>query len=317
MSIFLQLAPMQAMTDIVFMNNYNRIFGGFNEMMAPYILATSKSLIKTARLKKIHSKLDENIVLIPQLLSNDAEGFIYYANKLYDEGFRKVNWNLGCPFPFVTKKNRGAGLLPYPDIIDSILDKITPKIKIDLSVKVRLGLNNEEEINQVIKVLNNYPIVETIIHPRTAIQKYNGSANIDFFSKIYSNLNMPVIYNGDIVKKEQVIDMQKQFPDLKGYMIGRGAFINPFITNQIAGIEYSDTDKINKYKDLYFSLHKYYKETTQDDIGFLHRMKDLWGYFSQSFDKGEDYIFTLRTINDVEKFESTVNNIFKTGTFKI
>ena len=173
------------------------------------------------------------------------------------------------------------------------------------------------EILPIIDILNSYPIVETIIHPRTAAQKYEGVANKDVFKDIYPKFNMPVIYNGDIINKDQVFDMEKQFPNIKGFMIGRGAFINPFITNQINGIEDSNTEKINKYKDLYFTLHNHYKEHTKNDIGFLHRMKELWWYFSQSFHKGDSYLFALRTINDISVFEDTVNNIFTSGKLKV
>lgn len=322
MAIFLQLAPMQAMTDIVFINAYNSTFGGitsggFTEMMAPYLLATSKSPIKINRIKKYYSELDSGITMIPQLLSNEAEGFVHYSNQLYDMGFGKVNWNLGCPFPFVTKKMRGSGLLPHPERIDSILDGIMPKIKTTLSIKIRLGLYHPDEILPIIEILNKYPIVETIIHPRTASQLYEGLADKEFFKDIYPKLNMPVIYNGDITKKEQIFEMEKQFTNIKGYMIGRGAFINPFITNQINGIEDTDADKIIKYKELYYTLHNHYKAHTKTNIGFLHRMKELWWYFSQSFHKGESYLFALRTINDIDVFEDTVNNIFTSGKLKV
>ncbi len=316
MAKFLQLAPMQAMTDVHFMNTYHKIFGGFNEMMAPYIMASSNSPMKLQTMQKHFLELDDGITLIPQLLSNDAKGFLYYANLLFDLGFKKINWNLGCPFPYVTKKQRGAGLLPYPDKIDEILDKIMPKLKPSLSIKIRLGLHEQNEIIPIISVLNHYPIVETILHPRTAAQKYEGKANKHFFGEVFPKFNMPVIYNGDIIYKEQVNEMERTFLGVKGYMIGRGAFINPFITNQINGIEFTDAEKLDKFKEFYFTLHNYYKEKTQTNLGFLGHMKNLWWYFSQSFVKGDSYLFALKTINEIALFENVVNNIFASGKLK-
>ncbi len=317
MAKFLQLAPMQAMTDVHFMNTHHKIFGGFNEMMAPYIMAASNSPMKMQTMQKHFAELNNGITLIPQLLSNDTDGFLYYANMLYDLGFTKVNWNLGCPFPYVTKKQRGAGLLPFPDKINEILENILPKLKPLLSIKIRLGLHGQNEIMPIIDVLNRYPIAETILHPRTAAQKYEGMANKSFFAEIYPKFNMPVIYNGDIINKGQVNEMENLFPDIKGYMIGRGAFINPFITNQINGVEFTDAEKMDKYKEFYFALHNYYKKKTQTNLGFLGRMKDLWWYFSQSFHKGESYLFALKTINDISAFEVVVNNIFESGKLKV
>lgn len=309
----LQLAPMQAMTDIFFMNTYHQIFGGFSEMMAPYISASSNSPIKIKNLQKYFAELNQGITLIPQLLSNDANGFLHIANLLADLGYNKINWNLGCPYPFVTKKQRGAGLLPFPERIQEILDKISPELKTKLSIKIRLGLNDREEILPLINIFNQYPIEEIIIHPRTAEQLYEGSANKEIFNELFPKLNMPVIYNGDILRKEQVFEVEKSQPNIKGFMIGRGAFINPFITNQINGVEFSDEEKRIKYQQLYFELHNHFKEKSKSSDKFLSRMKELWWYFSQSFEKGDAYLFALKTINQIDTFEDTVKRIFENG----
>jgi len=317
MAKFLQLAPMQALTDVHFMNTYQTAFGGFTEMMAPYIMASGKSHIKVQHVRSYFSNLHDDITLIPQLLSNDAEGFIYLANTLYDLGFNKINWNLGCPSPFIMKKLRGAGLLAYPDKIETLLENIIPHLKPTLSIKLRLGINYTDDIFPIIDILNKFPIAETIVHARTASQHYEGKANKTFFGEIYPLFNMPVIYNGDILTKEDIFEMESVFPNLKGFMIGRGAFINPFITNQINGIELTDAEKVEKYQEFYFELHNYYKTKTQTELGFLGRMKELWFYFSQSFHKGESYLFALKTINEIPLFEQTVKNIFASGKLKV
>lgn len=317
MAKFLQMAPMQAMTDIHFMNTYQTFFGGFTEMMAPYIMASGNSPMKVQKVQKHFLDLNSEIKLIPQLLSNDADGFLYFANTLYDLGYTKINWNLGCPNPFVMKKQRGAGLLAYPDKIEELLENIVPNLKPEFSVKIRLGLTHSDEVFPIIKILNKFPIGETIVHTRTAAQNYEGMANKEFFKEIYPLFNMPVIYNGDILTKEHVTELEDIFPNIKGFMIGRGAFINPFITNQINGIICTETEKLSKYKDFYFELHNYYKVKSQTEQGFLGKMKDLWFYFSQSFHKGESYLFALKTINDIHLFENTIHNIFASGKLKI
>lgn len=309
----LQLAPMQAMTDIFFMNTYHRIFGGFSEMMAPYLMASSNSPIKIKNLQKYFAELNDGITLIPQLLSNDSKGFLHVANSLYDLGYEKINWNLGCPFPFVTKKQRGAGLLPFPDKIQEILEDIEPFLKPKLSIKVRLGLMHSNELLPLIDIFNDYPITELIVHPRTAEQKYEGLADKELFGELFPKIKMPVIYNGDILRKEQVYEIEKDHPEVKGFMIGRGAFINPFITNQINNIEFTIEEKKAKFLELYFELHNHYKGKSKSDIKFLNRMKELWWYFAQSFEKGDTYLFALKTINQVDIFEDTVKRIFENG----
>lgn len=306
----LQLAPMQALSDAFFINTYNSIFGGFNQMMMPYLLADSKSPKKKHWLQKHFDKVNAKIDVVPQLLSNDDKEFVRIANILYDIGYKHINLNLGCPFPFVTKKERGAGLLPMPNKIDELLNNSIPKLKPKLSVKVRLGLIDEKEIFSLIDVFNSYPIYQIIIHPRTAVQKYGGKPNKQLFYSILHRFKMPVIYNGDILRKEHVIEIKKHAPTIQGVMIGRGAFINPFITSQINGVELSEKEKIYKYKELYSTLCCYYKQQTQNDMGFLSRMKALWFYFSQSFANGEKYWKMIQKTNDVNVFNTLANSIF-------
>jgi len=310
---FLQLAPMQALTDIPFMNTYQQHFGGFTEMMAPYIMASSNSPIKTQKLQKHFSQLNKEITLVPQLLSNDADGFVHFANALFDLGYTKVNWNLGCPYPAVTNKLRGSGLLPFPEKIDAILAKMCPNLKPELSIKLRLGMHSNQEILPLIDVFNQYPIAETIIHPRTANQLYDGTADVSYFGSIYQKLTMPVIYNGDILNAKQVLDLERNFSGLKGYMIGRGAFINPFITNQINGIEWSSEEKLLRYREFYFDLHQQCQNRSNNSTGFLNHMKELWVLFSKSFHYSEKHFNTIKSINQPDEFLKAVDVIFKTG----
>jgi len=46
----------------------------------------------------------------------------------------------------VAKKERGSGLLPYPEKIVTLLEKIMPRLKIELSIKTRLGYYQTQEI---------------------------------------------------------------------------------------------------------------------------------------------------------------------------
>ncbi|MBI9068830.1 MAG: tRNA-dihydrouridine synthase family protein [Salinivirgaceae bacterium] len=317
MSAFLQLAPMQGLTEYIFMNAHQQIFGGFSEMMTPYLSANGKSPIKIQTLQKQFDLFANEISIVPQLLSNDADGFVYYANLLYDLGYKKVNWNLGCPFPTVTKKIRGAGLLQYPEKIASLLDEICSQLKPKLSVKIRLGMESNEDILTLIPILNKYPIHELIIHPRTAIQKYEGLVDKQTFGEIYSQFKMPVIYNGDILKKEDMESLNQRFINLKGFMIGRGAFINPFLPNQINGIDYSNTEKVELFKKFYFNIHNEYMETTIYTSSFLGKMKEMWSYFSQAFENGSSIHANLKTVNDIPSFEDAVLKIFSTGKLLI
>lgn len=312
---YVQLAPMQGLVDVFFMNTYQSIFGGFTEMMLPYFLVDSKSPKKKYFLKKQFEGISPNIKPIPQILSNDAKEFVKIANLLYQMGYEQINLNLGCPFPLVTKKMRGSGWLPHPEKLQAFLAEIFEQIKPKLSLKVRLGLYSEKEIIPLISVFNQLPISQLIIHPRTAAQKYEGKADRKYFYEIFPLFNMPIIYNGDILRKEEVLELKANKKKIQGIMIGRGAFINPFITNQINGIALSEDEKRHKYKTLHHLLYQHYKEKTQNEIGFLARMKTLWFYFSQSFEQGEKHFEKIKKTNKTEVFKNETSQILDKSKF--
>lgn len=109
----------------------------------------------------------------------------------------------------------------------------------------------------------------------------------------------------------------KKFPKISGCMIGRGAFINPFITQQIDGKIFSKLEKKQLYIKFYYRQHHHFKQKTINENGFLARMKDLWWYFAQSFEQSETYFNQLKTINELTTFEEAVQQILHTGQLKI
>lgn len=42
--------------------------------------------------------------IVPQILTNDSEGFIITARKLQQLGYNEINLNLGCPAGTVVSK---------------------------------------------------------------------------------------------------------------------------------------------------------------------------------------------------------------------
>ncbi|MFQ9052990.1 MAG: tRNA-dihydrouridine synthase [Oscillospiraceae bacterium] len=64
--------------------------------------------------------------MVPQLLTNRAEHFLWAAGELYARGYREINFNLGCPAGTVAAKRKGSGLLAYPQELDHCLRRSSP-----------------------------------------------------------------------------------------------------------------------------------------------------------------------------------------------
>ena len=162
---FIYMAPLRGITDALFRRIYCRHFNGIDAAVAPFINPQRKSGLTDKLLADVLPEAD-NLKLIPQQLNSDGDDFLALAERLYDLGYREINWNLGCPVPMVAKKRRGSGLLPFPDQIVAFLDHVIPRLKSRLSLKIRLGYHDHQESLDLLPRLDCYPLSEIIIHAR-------------------------------------------------------------------------------------------------------------------------------------------------------
>jgi tRNA-dihydrouridine synthase len=152
------LAPIQGITDRIFRNVFPKFFQGIDIAIAPFISTSKRKNPEKVILRELNPEINTGIPVIPQILSSDPDDFIPLSDRLYESGYRTVNWNLGCPFPAVVKKGKGAGMLCYPRKIEEFLDKAIPRMKIKLSIKLRTCFFYPDEILSLIPVFNNYPL---------------------------------------------------------------------------------------------------------------------------------------------------------------
>lgn len=280
------LAPLQGFTDAIFRTTFAEHFKGFESALAPFITTMPADRIHDRHFRDLLPERNLRLRIEPQILGNNAEDFMHVGRRLGEMGYPDVNWNLGCPFRPVTKKRRGAGLLPFPEQVGELLEKILPAIPGRLSVKLRLGLNSPLEILNLLPVLNRLPLREIIIHPRTARQVYTGRPDLDTFRLCLEASRHPVVYNGDIGDLRTFEEISARFPDVEGWMIGRGALSNPFLPEAIASGADTATAKVERFRAFYADLFGRYHEALSGPGHLLDRMKGFWTYFGVHFKGG-------------------------------
>lgn len=244
------LAPMQGLTEVLFRRVYEECFpGAIRLAVSPFLSLTHGNLADAW--EKIEDVLPENNVgsmpVIPQILGKEAEEFVELANRLHDLGYNEVNWNMGCPMRKVTGKHRGSGILPYPDEVRALLDAVVPRLKGRMSVKMRLGLRDKEEIFRLVPILNDYPLASVTVHPRTGRQQYGGIPDLETFGRVLPLFKAPVIYNGDLRTPADFHRIAARFPQVADVMVGRGILYNPALPlqNEEARIENEELRKLN------------------------------------------------------------------------
>jgi len=305
------MAPFQGITNLVFRKIYTRHFYGVDKLLTPFFTGIHKQKVNSLRSRELLHTKENGIPVVPQILSKDADEILRFAHLCKELGFTEINWNLGCPFPRVANKMRGSGMLPYPYILESILQKLMPEIPLKLSIKLRLGYKNSDEILQLIPIFNKYQISELTVHARIGKQLYKGSVNYDIFEKVLKESKIPVGYNGDVFTKKDFEQLQNRIPEIPFLMLGRGMLADPFLP---AHIKELDVPSLNEQKpiirkfvdDLYYERRKAHNNGLQ----ILGIMKEYWGYLSCSFDNPHKVFSLVKKVKTFDNYEDAVNRIF-------
>jgi len=312
MKPILYLAPIRGITERTYRNVFPKYFRGFDLAVSPFIGTSRNNKLKGSLLKEFEPAANFGIKTVPQILGNSAEDFITIANDLHELGYSSVNWNLGCPFPTVINRGRGSGMLPYPEKIGSFLDSVLPEIKPQLSVKLRLGLRDSDEILKVIPVLNSYPLEEIMIHPRTGSQMYDGEVDLDSFERCLELCSHSIVYNGDIDSVETWEILSGRFNNINKWMIGRGALRNPFLPEEIKfGCSLTETEKLLRMRHFHDSLFKEYSKILSGPKHLTDRMKAVWEYLSCSFENSRKVFKMIKKAQNSEHYTDVVDKIFK------
>ncbi|MBQ8703907.1 MAG: tRNA-dihydrouridine synthase family protein [Bacteroidales bacterium] len=270
------LAPMQGLTEVLFRRVYEECFTGALPLAVSPFIALTRNLRFSTDNAQIRDVLPENnrgsIPVIPQILGKEPDEFVLLANHLYALGYSEVNWNMGCPMRAVTAKHRGCGLMAHPDEVRAILDTVVPRLEGRLSVKVRLGLKDKEEIFAMVPVLNDYPLASVTVHPRLGRQQYTGVPDLDTFGQVLPLIKHPVIYNGDLCTPDDIRRIRQRFPQVADLMVGRGILYRPTLPLEVDG---SPTDR-ESVKHFIRRLLEAIRTTLPREEAVVRKTKEYW-----------------------------------------
>jgi len=306
----LSLAPLQGFTEYPYRNALHKIIGGIDKYYTPYLRLQNDESLKKKNIKDI---LPENnsTPLTPQILVNNSNDFIHLAQIISDHGYQELNLNLGCPYPMVTNRELGAGLLTQPNRIIYMLEEALPKINISVSIKMRLGMYNAKDIANILPQFNQFPISEIIIHPRIAKQLYRGSVNLDAFRESLSVTEHKLAYNGDITTLEQFQNIQNTFKSIKHFMIGRGLLNNPFLAQEIINNKtFPLSEKLEKLHEFHNLIFAFNKQATSGNTHLLNKMIQFWSYFAFSFSESKKIIKSIKKCKNEKTYLKLTNVLF-------
>ena len=309
-------SPLQGFTDFRFRNAQNKLFGGIDTFYSPYIRLNGKMVIKPSYHRDLLPENNLDLEVIPQVITNDADEFLFVAKYVRELGYKELNWNLGCPYPMVTKSGMGSGMISNPEKINHVLERAHTESDIIVSMKMRLGYENSEEILEALPVLDKYPIKNIAIHARIGKQLYKGGVNLDAFQHCIDNTKHKLYYNGDITSVAKFHEMQQRFPTIDHWMIGRGLISDPFLPSMIKNntTEYPE-NKIELFNAFHDTLYAIYSESLSGSTHILLKMYHLWEYFSATFSNPHKVLKKIKKAQSIRNYEAAVAEIFRNEKF--
>jgi tRNA-dihydrouridine synthase len=228
---FFILAPMEAVTDIVFRHVVNKagrpdIF--FTEFTNTASYASEKGRVST---KGRLAFGDDEQPMVAQIWGNKADQFEFMSLGLKEMGFSGIDINMGCPAKDVVKQGSGSGLIKAPELAVELI-KAAKASGLPVSVKTRLGDIKPDEWRNWLPVILKQDVVNLTIHLRTRSEMSKVNAHYELIAdikKLRDEIAPQTLLtiNGDIEDREQGLALVKKY-GVDGVMIGRGIFHNPF-----------------------------------------------------------------------------------------
>lgn len=305
-------APLQGSTDFDFRITLAELIGGIDKYFIPYLSYGKGREIKRSQLRDVFPENNTDLPVVPQVLFSDTDELIDLISILIDYGYQEINLNLGCPYPMVTNKGRGAAWLTKPEVLEQVLNQLFSRdFKVQFTVKMRSGMDDPNDAVRIFEVLNKFPLGEVIFHPRTADQMYNGKANPQIFAEAQKVVKHSLIYNGDICSVDDLLVLKELLPAQDAWMIGRGLLSNPFLARQLKGEEFSRTEMRRTLELFHQKMFERYSMRLDGMGHILTKMTQFWEYFSESFDNPHKALKLVKKSKNLQKYNAAVAEIFR------
>ena len=252
----LYLAPMVLQSELAF----RLLCKKYNQNIITYTpMISSKKFVNDKTYRKHHFQTATgDRPLIAQFCGDNAATLIEATNLIKDQ-IDAVDLNLGCPENIARKGNYGTFLLRNTKKVVSIVKEMVEALKpLPVTCKIRLleyG-NHIPEFQrglagtiQLCQDLENVGCSMICVHARTRHNKGRkiSQADFDAIREIKNNVqHIPIIANGNIASKEDIVDCYKLIGNIDGIMSAEAILGNPTL---FEAIEYNNENNIMMFNN--------------------------------------------------------------------
>jgi tRNA-dihydrouridine synthase len=307
---FFILAPMEAVTDVVFRHVVI-------EAGRPDILFTeftnASSYCSPAGAHSTRGRLaftSDEQPIVAQIWGSKPDEFIQMSQGLAKSGFAGIDINMGCPEKSVVKGGAGIGLCRNPDLAVELIQAAKTG-GLPVSVKTRLGDTRVEQWQEWLPKILEQDIANLTIHLRTRKDMSKVPAHLELIpaiKKLRDKIAPQTLLtiNGDIEDRLHGVELVEKY-DVDGVMIGRGVFTNPFAFAKDPRQEKSSQELIDLLK-LQLDLHdKYSTELEPRKFDPLKRFFKIYVRNFAGAAELRDKLMHTKSTNEVRQILSENN----------
>ncbi|MDO4779839.1 MAG: tRNA dihydrouridine synthase DusB, partial [Bacteroides sp.] len=228
----LLLAPMEDVTDPAF----RLMCKNFGADMVYTEFVSSDALIRSisSTERKLNISDNERPVVI-QIYGRDVETMVEAAKIVEQAKPDILDINFGCPVKRVAGKGAGSGMLRNIPLMLDITKAVVDAVKIPVTVKTRLGWDNDSKIiTTLAEQLQDCGIEALTIHGRTRAQMYTGEADWTLIGEVKNNprIHIPIIGNGDVTTPQRCKECFDKY-GVDAVMVGRASFGRPWVFKEM------------------------------------------------------------------------------------
>ena len=227
---FFILAPMEAVTDVVFRHVVKQA-GAPDVFFTEFANATGWVHAGDKAIAGRLVKTDDEHPLVAQIWGGEPGDMEQFAAHCMELGFDGIDINMGCPAKSAIKSG-GAALIRRPDVAMAAI-AAAKTAGLPVSVKTRLGYTYVDEWREWLSTLLAQNLANLTIHLRTKKEMSKVPAHYELIDDIIALRDdiapqTLLTINGDVRDRTHGEELVRAHPGLNGVMIGRGIFSDPF-----------------------------------------------------------------------------------------
>ncbi|MCR9159912.1 MAG: tRNA dihydrouridine synthase [Nannocystaceae bacterium] len=242
--LFAALAPMDGVTDWVYRDLLTRMHGGDSGIslcVSEFVRVTRSVVVPKVILRhcpevETGGRTAAGVPVFVQILGGQPEPMAGTAIRCVEMGAPGIDINFGCPSKTVNGSDGGATILQCPQRLEAITAAVRRAVpeSIPVTVKIRLGWENAEHVEDIVRSIEQGGATWLTIHGRTRMQGYRPPVDWSSIGRAREAVRIPVVANGDL---NTVADVEacRRVSGCTAFMIGRGSMGRPRLFRQLRG----------------------------------------------------------------------------------